>query len=123
MCQESGFFVRVSKRCCPVCAFLLKLLKPLGGGSFLITGEHSRVMACTLPEWLLEDIIKQVVNEFVGRLRKELVKLQLTTAVLHQSRAHTTESVRLSLDSVVERPQDFDGPSAVGELSNQITLT
>lgn len=89
----------------------------------MITGEHSRVTACTLPEWLSEDIIKQMVNEFAGRLRKELVKLQQTTAVLRRPRARTTESVRMSLDSVDERPQDFDDLSAVGELSNQITLT
>jgi len=80
MCQESGSFVGVSKQCCPVCVFLLKLLAPLKGSSFLITGEHSRITACTLPEWLSEDIIKQMVDEFVGRLRKELVKLPQATA-------------------------------------------
>jgi len=123
MCQESGSFVGVSKRCCPVCVFLLKLLAPLEGSSFLITGEHSRITACTLPEWLSEDIIKQMVDEFAGRLRKELVKLQQATALLRRPRAHTNDTVRLSLDSVKERPQDFDDLPAAGELSNQIALT
>ena len=66
----------------PSVCFPAQAFKTTWGGSFLITGEHSRVTACTLPEWLLEDIIKQMVNEFAGRLRKELVKLQQTTAVL-----------------------------------------
>ncbi len=39
----------------------------------MITGEHSRVTACTLPEWLSEDIIKQMVDEFGGRLRRSLL--------------------------------------------------
>jgi len=62
----------------------------------LITGEHSRITACTLPEWLSEDIIKQMVDEFADRLRKELVKLQQATAVLCQPWAHTNNTVRLS---------------------------
>lgn len=89
----------------------------------MITGEHSRITACTLPEWLSEDIIKQMVDEFAGRLRKELVKLQQATALLRRPRAHTNDTVRLSLDSVKERPQDFDDLPAAGELSNQIALT
>ena len=64
-----------------------------------------------------------MVDEFVGRLRKELVKLQQATTLLRQPWAHTNDTVRLSLDSVKERPQDFDDLPAAGELSNQIALT
>jgi len=81
-------------------------------------GEHSRITPCTPPEWLLEDIINKIVIEFAGRLRKELVKLQQTTAVLRRPRAHTNETVRLSLDSVEECPQDFNNLPITGELSD-----
>lgn len=121
MCQRSGSCVGVSKRCCPVCIFLLNILTPLEGGSFFMTGEHSRITACTPPEWLSEDIINKMVIEFAGRLRKELVKLQQTTAVLRRPRARTNETVRLSLDSVEERPQDFDDLPTAGKLSDRIT--
>ena len=65
----------MSKQCCPVCAFLLRLLKTHDKKKFLITGEHSRITPCTLPEWLPVDVIKAMIDEFVGRLRKELLGL------------------------------------------------
>ena len=45
------------------------------GEKFVIMGEHSTITPCTLPEWLPMDIIKAMVDEFVGRLRKELLEL------------------------------------------------
>ena len=89
----------MSKRCCPVCAHLLKLLKTHSGENFVITGEHSTITPCTLPEWLPEPIINQMVKAFALRLRKELVELQKRPEVL-RGRAHLNDTRRISLDSL-----------------------
>jgi hypothetical protein len=65
---------------------------------FIVSGEHSQVTSCTLPPGLPKTIIKQMVLEFAGRLRKELVRLQQTNKVV-PSRVRSTDSRRLSLDS------------------------
>jgi hypothetical protein len=82
-----------------VCAYLLKLLKTHDGKMYVTTGEHSKITACTLPEWLPADIIEQMAVEFGRRLRKELVKLQQTNEILRR-RIDSTDTRRISLDSI-----------------------
>lgn len=88
----------MSKRCCPVCAWLLRLLNKHYGTKFVITDQHSNITSCAISEFLPDDIIYLMVLEFSRRLRLELEKLQETTDVL-RGRAGTSDSTRLSLDS------------------------
>ena len=66
---------------------------------FIITGRHSTITPCTLPEWLPADIIKKMTVEFGGRLRRELVKLQKGTEDLRQ-RTFSTDTRRISQESL-----------------------
>ena len=90
-----------------MCAHLLGLLKTHDGKKFHITGEHSRITACTLPEWLPAKIVMEMIVEFGGRLRKELVKLQQTIELMRQ-RASSTDTRRMSLDSMSSRDEGLD---------------
>ena len=90
----------VSKRCCPVCARLLSLLKPNQENTiFLTTGNHTTISACMLPECLPQEIIDQMVMEFGVRLRKELVNLQKTTEV-RRNRTRSNDTRRISMESL-----------------------
>jgi hypothetical protein len=64
--------IGVSKRCCPVCT---KLLEILYGQSLHIAGSHSTIYACTLPTWLPEEVLSEMVNHFQGILRSVLRKV------------------------------------------------
>ena len=44
-------------------------------------GNHSMITACTLPEFVPEELIDQMVVEFGLRLRKELVNLQKSSGL------------------------------------------
>jgi len=88
------------ERCCPACARLLSLLKPNDHDKFLTTGNHSTIIACTLPEYLSEQIIDQIAVEFGLRLRKELVNLQKTAAI-QRARARTSYTRRISMESLI----------------------
>lgn len=97
-----------------MCAHLLRLLRTHDGKKFITTGEHSTITACTLPEWLPADIIKEMVVEFGSRLRRELVELHQRTEVL-QRRACSTDTRRISLDSMGGPEKDILDPVAVLE--------
>jgi hypothetical protein len=86
-----------------VCAHLLKILKTWDGKKFVFKGSHSMVTACTLPEWLPADIIDTMNMEFGARLRKELVKFMQRTEIM-RVRVHSTDTDRLSLDSIHRDP-------------------
>jgi len=105
--ETTGQIVGVSKRCFPVCARVLGLLKPNKFDKFFTTGIHTTITACTLPECLPEKIIDQLVLEFGLRLRRELVNLQ-ETATVQRLRARSNDTRRLSMESIVlterERP-------------------
>jgi hypothetical protein len=94
----------VSKRCCPVCAFLLKLLNKYYKTTFVVSDQHANITACALPEWLPGDIIHSMVVEFSRRLRAELNILQRSSG---RSRARTSDTGRMSIDSV--RSQESAG--------------
>ncbi|KAM6499275.1 hypothetical protein JOM56_004783 [Amanita muscaria] len=96
---EYGLVLGVSKRCCPVCAHVLAILKSKDERPFIFKGHHSTVTACTLPEWLPKEVINKVVSEFGGRLRRELVKLKQRTEIV-RARTHSVDSRRLSVDSM-----------------------
>jgi len=90
-----------------VCARLLDLLETCDKKKFLTTGGHSTVTPCTLPEWLPDHIIKEMVVEFGRRLRVELVKLQQRTEVL-RGRTSSTDTRRISVDSVGSKNESID---------------
>jgi hypothetical protein len=89
----------VSKRCCPVCAFLLHLLNKHYNTKFVISDEHTNITSCALPEWIPGDIVSKMVVEFSRRLRRELTKLQSRTSE-PRGRAGTSDTARASLDSI-----------------------
>jgi len=99
--KTTGHMLGVSKRCCPVCARLLSLLKTnnLKRPKFLTTGNHTTISACTLPECLPQQIIDQMVVEFGLRLRKELVNLRKTNEV-QRARTRTNDTRRISMESL-----------------------
>lgn len=88
----------MSKRCCPVCASLLRLLNKHNETNFVITDEHAKITSCALPEWLPGDVVFEMVREFSLRLRKELSKLQQNME--QRGRARTVDTGRMSVDSV-----------------------
>lgn len=63
-------------------------------------GNHSTITACTLPEFLPDELIDQMVVEFGLRLRKELVNLRKTTPV-QRARTRTNDTRRISMESLV----------------------
>jgi hypothetical protein len=83
-----------------VCAHLLELLKTHDGKRLITRGQHSKITACSLPEWLPADIVKMMIMEFGGRLRKELVELQKRSEVL-RLRASSNDTQRMSQDSTM----------------------
>jgi hypothetical protein len=87
----------VSKRCCPVCAFLLKLLNKHYKTTFVVSDQHTNITPCALPEWLPEDFIHSMVLEFSRRFRAELNILQRSSG---RGRARTSDMGRMSIDSV-----------------------
>lgn len=94
-----------------MCAHLLGFLKTYDGKSFRTTERHSRITACTLPEWLPADIIEKMVLEFGGILRGELVKLRNLTQVLrlgNHRRTSSNDTRRISMDSTKSGPVDHD---------------
>ena len=97
MKQEGGQCIGVSKRCCPVCAHLLTILKTREGMPYIITGKHSKVTACSLPRSLSKDFIDNMISEFGMQLRKELVLLM--QGAEGRSRTHSLDSRHLSIDS------------------------
>jgi hypothetical protein len=85
-----------------VCAHLLYLLNTTYNTRFVISDEHSNITACALPEWLPGEIVYSMVVEFRNRLREELKRLQKTVSL--RGRAGTSDTVRMSMDSVRALP-------------------
>ena len=87
----------MSKRCCPVCAFLLYLLNRHCGTKFVVSDEHFNISPCSLPEWLPGNIVHLMVEEFSRRLREELSKLLSTDNNNLRGRAGTSDTGRISI--------------------------
>lgn len=64
---------------------------------FVVTGKHSKVTACSLPESLPKDVIDKMVSEFGMQLRKGLVLLM--RGAEGRSRTISMDSAHLSIDS------------------------
>lgn len=97
----------MSKRCCPVCAFLLFLLNKHKGTDFVISDEHNNITPCAVPDWLPEEIVLMMVMEFSSRLREALSKLQKSISEA-RARSASIDTTRMSLESV--RPTMRKGP-------------
>ena len=87
----------MSKRCCPVCAYLLYLLNKHHTAKFIVSDEHTNIRPCALPEWLPEEIVYMMVMEFSHRLREELTSLQSISQ--QRGWAGTSDTGRMSTDS------------------------
>lgn len=93
-----GMMIGMSKRRCPVCAHLLRILKTRDGKPFIVSGgEHFQITPCTLPPGLPKTIIKEMVLEFAGRLRTELVR-----------HLHTNKTVPRRVRSIDWDPEEGD---------------
>jgi hypothetical protein len=92
----------VSKRCCPVCSHLLRLLNEHCGAKFVISDEHTNITPCALPEWLPGKIVRLMVLEFSHRLREELTELRQKSIrqLPVRSRAGTSGTGRILLDRI-----------------------
>ena len=77
MIQTGKRSVGVSKRCCPLCAYLLMLL-----GRFAYTHSHNTITPCSLPESLPLDVIVGMVSKFGGQLIEDLLDLKAHTEIL-----------------------------------------
>ena len=95
----------MSKQCCPVCAYLLYLLKKHRKTKFIVSDEHTNITACTLPEWLPGEIVCMMVVEFSCRLREELISLQSISQ--QRGQVGTSDTGRMSMDSI--RSQESEG--------------
>jgi hypothetical protein len=121
-----GYAIGVSKRCCPVCSYLLRLLNEHCGAKFVISDEHTYVSPCALPVWLPENIVRLMVLEFSGRLREELIKLQVESKNQLRGRADTSHTARISIDSIgslggskAKEADDIDAFEWTGKLETQ----
>jgi hypothetical protein len=84
----------ISKRCCPVCAFLIQKL-----GGFVIRGAHKSVTGCSLPPWLPNDTKKIMVDEFGRRLRMLLDNILFPDETTETEGRKSTGSICLSIMS------------------------
>ncbi len=75
MQQGTGSCVGVSRRCCPVCAYMLHEMPTGGGESFVARPSHSTISACALPIWLPEAVVKKGNQAFGSQLRQELIEM------------------------------------------------
>ena len=85
--------IGVSKRCCPVCAFLLDYL------SYIFTGAHHTIWSCSLPTWTPSNIATKMISHFGSQLKEELDSLKQRTDVLFLPCDHSTGSGNLSTSS------------------------
>ena len=65
----------MSKQCCPICEALLSSLKKLYVHDVDILGAHRTITPCTLPPWLPDDILDDVVGFFERKLGDALIGL------------------------------------------------
>lgn len=88
--------IGVSKRCCPVCAYLIQHL-----GGFVIRGAHKTITGCSLPPWLPEEHKRVMVEEFGKRLREAL-------DILLFEEPETDSQERVSSSSICLSVMSFD---------------
>jgi hypothetical protein len=87
--------VGVSKRCCPVCAYMLQRCDLPGRQSPIrIHGSHSTVSPCALPPWLPVRAIDSIVAHFSNVLKGMLERLVYNRA--HKTRRASSETGYMS---------------------------
>ena len=67
--------IGISKRCCPVCISLLQRLGSdnySGTGPIHVIGSHRTVTPCTLPPWLPDEVIDEILLSFELELARVL---------------------------------------------------
>ena len=74
---------------------------------FIVQGSHGTVYACSLPEWLPNDVIEYMNLYFGALLRKELVDF-ITRPELQPYRRASTGSRGTSLHSLEGGPWDTE---------------
>jgi hypothetical protein len=93
--------IGVSKRCCPVCAALLRFLGANSmPGPIRILGSHRTMTPCSLPPFLPESAIEATVTSFERELGRVITKLRLQMQIEDQTRRRSsTSSTNVSADS------------------------
>jgi hypothetical protein len=104
----------VSKLCCPVCSYLLALLRKLPL-DFVIRGDHSTLYPVELPPWLPDNIITQMLNKFEDILVKQILSRMNSLACPQKRRARA-----LSIESQNVSDSNGDGHrSSFGSLYSE----
>ena len=67
--------IGVSKRCCPLCACILRQFFKEFNLKIEVVGSHGQVSVCALPPWLPEHVVENVVSKFASDLAKILSRL------------------------------------------------
>ena len=90
----------MSKPCCPECARVLGVDRA-DSDSFIFRGSHQTLTSCTLPNWAPQLVADDAIKHYKVRLRDALEKVMATaaTSIQSRSRALSTQSDRLSLDT------------------------
>ena len=71
----------MTRDCCPVCRYLLLVLaKKKGIDAFVVRGAHHTVWTCSLPPWLDEEVVDEMIHYFGNILRNELISLKHQTS-------------------------------------------
>ncbi|RPA77126.1 hypothetical protein BJ508DRAFT_350746 [Ascobolus immersus RN42] len=64
----------ISKRCCLVCAMLVRITGQKLGQNIETSGSHSRISPCSLPPWTPIEIIDAITKELEALVRPMLLK-------------------------------------------------
>ena len=102
--QELENLLGISKRCCPVCTFLIQHL-----GGFVMRGAHKSFSLCSLPPWLSDDDIRAILDEFSRRLRKILDNLLYEEPLTERQERASISSTCLSVMSKLDRKENSWG--------------
>jgi hypothetical protein len=64
----------ISKRCCPLCAALLRIIGRRLGTEVETCGVHATVSPCSLPPWTPPEIIQEIITELETQVRPLLLQ-------------------------------------------------
>jgi len=96
--------IGVSKRCCPVCTVLLRILfrqqQPMS-----TPGSHNTIYSCSLPLYLHVDVIQEMVDIFGTHLRGLLRKVTVQKVSDRRTSGDSAGfTPRSSIDDMTETP-------------------
>jgi|ERR1700722_1488841 len=120
--MQAVSMIGVSKRCCPACSVLLRVLSATDMTTpFRILGSHRMVTPWSLPPSLPDIVVKEVVKALERELREVLTKIIVKMRLEDQKRRRSSASSSgVSADS---HPftQD-DKPERVSMLMDELQL-